>query len=66
MELYKLQQEKAEFEQRLYAVIKGEIRKFMTEGGLHPTEVNVNIVDLNVFGKEPESAIVGVEVRFGL
>jgi hypothetical protein len=66
MELYKLQQEKAALEGRLTAVLKGEIRKFMTEGGLHPVEINVSIIDANLFGYPVTPELVDVKVRFGL
>lgn len=67
MELAKLQQEKKAFEARLFDVIRGEIAKFRTEGGIHPAEITVGIVPLHVFGPEPDRhELAFVKVEFGL
>lgn len=67
LELNKLVHEKAAIEERLRAVIQGELNKFLTEGGIMPAAIYVDMLRREQIGQRNPTFVLGnVEVQFGL
>ena len=67
MELAKLVAEKERFEDRMRAVIQGELNTFIADGGIMPAAIYIDMLRTEQIGKKYPVFVLGnVEIQFGL